>query len=217
MNIGLDFRRRKHESLGAGIFQHSGQHNCVICWMGRNGFNGEEWCMKWLWLILAIHDTGLYLWERRFLIWTSCSNGECRMSDNKTFLRSKDVAHILDCSPDDVIELARRGKIKATKEGRFWRFQEKDITAYMRKQKRENTAWEWPPTCRNCGAILVDDPKEPLEGNDRPSWLQYDGSKYFITCRQCSATNIFIMHKDPDGTPVLTVSRAIMEDEWGGL
>ena len=62
------------------------------------------------------------------------------MSDNKTFLRSKDVAHILDCSPDDVIELARRGKIKATKEGRFWRFQEKDITAYMRKQKRENTA-----------------------------------------------------------------------------
>jgi len=31
---------------------------------------------------------------------------------NEYLLRSKDVAHILDCSPNDVIELARRGKIK---------------------------------------------------------------------------------------------------------
>ena len=62
------------------------------------------------------------------------------MSDNKTLFRSKDVAHILDCSPDDVIELARRGKIKGTKEGRFWRFREKDINAYIRKQERKNKA-----------------------------------------------------------------------------
>jgi len=62
------------------------------------------------------------------------------MAKDKTLLRSKDVAHILDCSPDDVIELARKGKIKASKNGRFWRFREKDITAYVKKQKRENTA-----------------------------------------------------------------------------
>ena len=62
------------------------------------------------------------------------------MANGKTVLRSKDVAHILDMSPDDVIELARRGEIKATKQGRFWRFQERDITAYVRKQKRENVA-----------------------------------------------------------------------------
>jgi len=68
-------------------------------------------------------------------------------------------------------------------------------------------------TCRNCGAILVDEMTEALEVSDRPSWLQYDGSKHFIRCQQCSATNILIMSKDPDGTPVLTISRAIQEDE----
>ena len=67
--------------------------------------------------------------------------------------------------------------------------------------------------CRNCGATLVDDLEESLDGTDKPPWLQYDGSKYFISCQQCSATNILIMHKDPSGTPVLTISRAIMEDE----
>ena len=59
------------------------------------------------------------------------------MSDNKALLKSKDVAHILDCSPDDVIELARRKKIKASKQGRFWRFRERDIMAYVKKQKGE--------------------------------------------------------------------------------
>jgi excisionase family DNA binding protein len=62
------------------------------------------------------------------------------MSEGKALLRSKDVAHILDCSPDDVIELARSGKIKAQKQGRFWRFRERDITAYVKQRKRENTA-----------------------------------------------------------------------------
>jgi len=48
-------------------------------------------------------------------------------------LRSKYVAHILDCSADDVIELACRGKLKSRKEGRFWRFKEADVLAYKRK------------------------------------------------------------------------------------
>lgn len=48
-------------------------------------------------------------------------------------LRSKDVAHVLDMSPDDVIVLARKGKIRARKEGRFWRFQPKDVRHYVRK------------------------------------------------------------------------------------
>ena len=60
------------------------------------------------------------------------------MANGKAVLRSKDVARILDCSPDDVIELARRGKIKGTKQGRFWRFQERDITA-MLESKRGRT------------------------------------------------------------------------------
>ncbi len=49
------------------------------------------------------------------------------------FIKSKDAAHILDCSPDDVIDLARKGKLPATKEGRFWRFRESDIVAYKKR------------------------------------------------------------------------------------
>jgi len=45
-----------------------------------------------------------------------------KKKDNDEYLGSKDVAWILDLSPDDVIELAHRGKIDASKQGRFWRF-----------------------------------------------------------------------------------------------
>ena len=74
-------------------------------------------------------------------------------------------------------------------------------------------------TCRNCGGILVDEPLSEyngngtLDGTDRPLWLAYDGAKHFIRCQRCSATNIVIISKDPNGSPVLTISRAIMEDE----
>jgi len=68
-------------------------------------------------------------------------------------------------------------------------------------------------TCRNCGGILVDELQETLEGTERPPWLEYDGMKHFIRCKQCSATNILMISDDPDGTPVCTISRAIMEDD----
>lgn len=48
-------------------------------------------------------------------------------------LKSKDAAHILDCSPDDVIDLARKGKLRAVKQGRFWRFRHADVLAYKRR------------------------------------------------------------------------------------
>ena len=51
------------------------------------------------------------------------------------FLSSKDVAWILDCSPDDVMELARRGKLKSTKVGRFWKYREADVMAYKNRNK----------------------------------------------------------------------------------
>jgi len=62
------------------------------------------------------------------------------MGSNLSFLRSKDVAHILDCSPDDVIELARKGKVKASKNGRFWLFLEKDVKMYQKELKRTQVA-----------------------------------------------------------------------------
>ena len=50
----------------------------------------------------------------------------------ESLLRSKHVAYILDCSPDDVIELARKGKLKGTKMGRFWRFRQEDVLEYRK-------------------------------------------------------------------------------------
>jgi hypothetical protein len=55
------------------------------------------------------------------------------MSKNGYVLRSRDVAHILDCSPDEVIELAQNRKLKATKEGRFWKYRPEDVVAYKKR------------------------------------------------------------------------------------
>jgi len=52
---------------------------------------------------------------------------------NESLRKSKDVAHILDCSPDDVIDLARKGKLRAVKQGRFWRFRESDAVSYKKR------------------------------------------------------------------------------------
>lgn len=59
------------------------------------------------------------------------------MPGKPAILRSRDVAHILDCSPDDVIELARRGKIRAVKHGRYWAYRQADVMAYKRKLEKE--------------------------------------------------------------------------------
>ena len=59
------------------------------------------------------------------------------MEDNRPLLRSKDVAHILDCSPDEVVELAKAGKLKAEKQGRLGRFRRADVMAYMRRNNEQ--------------------------------------------------------------------------------
>ncbi len=59
------------------------------------------------------------------------------VKSNTKILRSKDVAHLLDVSPDDVIELARQKKLRATKQGRYWKFRFTDVTAYKKKLLEE--------------------------------------------------------------------------------
>jgi excisionase family DNA binding protein len=54
-------------------------------------------------------------------------------------LNSKEVAEILDCSPDTVNELARKSILPAFKRGRQWRFRKRDITSFKR-QLRGTTA-----------------------------------------------------------------------------
>jgi excisionase family DNA binding protein len=56
-----------------------------------------------------------------------------------TVLNSREVAEILDCSPDTVNELARKSVLPAFKQGRQWRFRKRDITSFKR-QLRGTTA-----------------------------------------------------------------------------
>jgi len=54
-------------------------------------------------------------------------------------LNSKEVAEILDLSPDTVNELERKSVLPAFKKGRQWRFRKRDITSFKR-QLRGTTA-----------------------------------------------------------------------------
>lgn len=56
-----------------------------------------------------------------------------------TYLNSKEVAEMLDVSPDTVNELARKHVLPAFKLGRQWRFRKRDITSFKR-QLRGTTA-----------------------------------------------------------------------------
>ena len=55
----------------------------------------------------------------------------------ETLLKSKDVAHILDLPPDDVIYLTRKGKLRGIKEGKYWKFRLRDVKYYQKKAHKE--------------------------------------------------------------------------------
>jgi len=55
------------------------------------------------------------------------------------YLNSKEVAQILDVSPDTVNEFARKHLLPAFKQGRQWRFRKRDIASFKR-QLRGSTA-----------------------------------------------------------------------------
>jgi len=59
------------------------------------------------------------------------------MLKGKDLLKTKDVAHILDCSPDDVIVLAKNDKLKGTKRGKFWCFRYEDIETYRKRHQKK--------------------------------------------------------------------------------
>ena len=55
----------------------------------------------------------------------------------EALLKSKDVAHILDLPPDDVIYLARKGKLRGVKEGKYWKFRLRDVKYYQKKVQQD--------------------------------------------------------------------------------
>jgi excisionase family DNA binding protein len=52
------------------------------------------------------------------------------MEREDAILTSKDVARILDLSPDTVNEYARKSILPGYKQGRQWRFRRQDIAAF---------------------------------------------------------------------------------------
>ncbi len=50
--------------------------------------------------------------------------------EEQQLLRPRDVAHILDCCPDDLYPLIYSGEIKAQKVGRLWKFRLEDVMDY---------------------------------------------------------------------------------------
>jgi len=55
------------------------------------------------------------------------------MAKKEQFLDTRDVAYILDMSPDDVAYLVRIEKLKAVKQGHYWRFRVADVEAYKKQ------------------------------------------------------------------------------------
>jgi excisionase family DNA binding protein len=55
-------------------------------------------------------------------------------------LNSKEVAEILDLSPDTVNEFARKSILPAFKRGRQWRFRRRDIASFKRELRGTTAA-----------------------------------------------------------------------------
>ncbi len=58
---------------------------------------------------------------------------------DEILLNSKQVAQLLDLSPDTVNEMARKSVLPAFKRGRQWRFRKRDV-ASLKRQLRGTTA-----------------------------------------------------------------------------
>lgn len=62
------------------------------------------------------------------------------MERDDTILNSKEVARILDLSPDTVNEFARKSILPAYKKGRQWRFRRRDIAVFKRELRGDTAA-----------------------------------------------------------------------------
>jgi excisionase family DNA binding protein len=51
-------------------------------------------------------------------------------------LKTRDLAILLDLSPDAVNDMARRGVLKGFKSGNQWRFRRKDVERYLDRERK---------------------------------------------------------------------------------
>jgi len=62
------------------------------------------------------------------------------MEPDDSILNSKDVARLLDVSPDTVNEFARKNILPGFKKGRQWRFRRRDISMFKRRLQGDTAA-----------------------------------------------------------------------------
>jgi excisionase family DNA binding protein len=69
---------------------------------------------------------------------SSCRNEEGPMSveAKQSILKTRDLAILLDLSPDVVNDMARRGHLKGFKSGNQWRFRRRDVERYLERVKK---------------------------------------------------------------------------------
>ena len=51
-------------------------------------------------------------------------------------LKTRDLAILLDMSPDAVNDMARRGLLKGFKSGNQWRFRRKDVERFVERERK---------------------------------------------------------------------------------
>ena len=59
-------------------------------------------------------------------------NGEGKQS----ILKTRDLAFLLDLSPDVVNDMARRGHLKGFKSGNQWRFRRRDVERFIERERK---------------------------------------------------------------------------------
>ncbi|HET7317595.1 MAG TPA: helix-turn-helix domain-containing protein [Nitrospirota bacterium] len=58
------------------------------------------------------------------------------LEGKQSILKTRDLALLLDLSPDVVNDMARRGYLKGFKSGNQWRFRRRDVERYMERIKK---------------------------------------------------------------------------------
>ncbi|MGB7970951.1 MAG: helix-turn-helix domain-containing protein [Candidatus Deferrimicrobiaceae bacterium] len=59
------------------------------------------------------------------------------MEQLPNILKTRDIAVLLDMSPDAVNDMARKGVLKGYKSGNQWRFRRKDIERFLDRESRK--------------------------------------------------------------------------------
>ena len=62
--------------------------------------------------------------------------GPMSLMGKQSILKTRDLAILLDLSPDVVNDMARRGHLKGFKSGNQWRFRRRDVERYVERMKK---------------------------------------------------------------------------------